>query len=92
MAHVKASKLQPGDVFISKDGRGYEKVTFNRPYVKGKRSVRTTRTDHHVPNDRTFEVVCGVVFRDAQNEPCVCTYEPNHPGSHRDEFVTGERS
>lgn len=49
--------LKKGDVFESSDGRGFETVTFNRPYVAGRRVVRTTRCDHYWPNAKPVEVL-----------------------------------
>lgn len=57
MTTKRADQLKKGDRFASSDGRGVEKVTDNRPYVKGKRSIRTTRCDHHWPNGKTVEVI-----------------------------------
>lgn len=52
----RASRLRVGDQIVCRDGQ-VEKVTANRPYVKGRRLVSTTRHNHHFRNEEGVEVV-----------------------------------
>lgn len=57
MREKRAKDLRRGDILVSSDGRGEEKVLFNRPHVKGRRFVRTSRFDHNWPNDHGVTLV-----------------------------------
>lgn len=48
---VRWRELRTNDVIICPSSGLEESVTFNRPYVKGRRVVRTSRHDHYRPAD-----------------------------------------